>query len=97
MAVGVKIVHFESGTLSFSSCAKRKYWRRMLLHLGMSGRHSVARIEGRWDSERTKNKQKSWNETKKADMKWRGVLGGSKKVDKKRMKIKEKEKRSWLL
>ena len=29
-------------------------------------------------------------------MKWRGVLGGSKKVDKK-MKIKEKKKRSWLL
>jgi hypothetical protein len=29
-------------------------------------------------------------------MKWRGGLGGSKEVDKK-MKIKEKEQRSWLL
>jgi hypothetical protein len=29
-------------------------------------------------------------------MKWRGVLGGCKKVDKK-MKIKEEEKRSLLL
>jgi hypothetical protein len=32
-------------------------------------------------------------------MKWRGVLGGSKKVDKKKMKnkIEDKEKRSRLL
>ena len=54
--LGLKIVLFESGTLSFLSCAKRQYWRQLLPHLGMSGRHSVARIEGGWDTKTTKNK-----------------------------------------
>jgi hypothetical protein len=40
-----------------------------------------------WREDGTARRQrinkKARNETKKADMKWRGVLGGCKKVDKK--------------
>jgi len=56
----------------------------------MAGRHTASRMkEGsskRWGTLRRQriNKKKHRNENKKVDMRWRGVVGGGKKLDKKK-------------